>query len=58
MSSPFGLNIGDIVRLISGSWDWKVISLDDANSICTVEWYHEGIRHEHILPQVCVDKVR
>lgn len=52
MLKTINLNIGDVVRLNSGSCDWNVISL--AGEDCTVEWYFDGVRYEDTLPQVCV----
>jgi hypothetical protein len=55
MEQTLTLNVGDTVRLNSGSRDWKVISLRGED--CTVEWHYEGVRYEHALPQVCVYRV-
>lgn len=49
------LNVGDFVRLSTGSADLKIIALNGED--CSVEWYHEGVRYDYILPQACVRKI-
>lgn len=50
--------VGNVVRLNSGSPDLRVIALDGPKKNIAVEWIREGLAERAVFPIVCVRPAR